>query len=64
MKGMFIIVLISKEEKEYLVSKGVRFGTNGISHTVPKSKARTYYLCESPRNMKLLNAYRKQMIAK
>lgn len=63
-KGMFNIVLISKEEKNYLVSKGIRFGTNGISHTVPKSKARTYYLCENPHNMRLLNEYRKRILAK
>lgn len=64
MKGMFIIVLITKAEKEYLVAHGVHEGSGGVSHTIPKGKARTYYLCESFYNMKKLEEYRKNKIAK
>lgn len=59
---MFKIILITKGEKEYLVSKGVKFGYGGISHTVGNHK--TYYLCESGRNKNLLKEYRKKVIAK
>lgn len=56
-----ILVRISKDEKNYLVNHGVRFGTNGISHTCScHSKRRTYYLCESSYNMKLLKKYREE----
>ena len=60
-KGLLIIVLITKAEKEYLVSKGVPFGYAGISHTV--GKHRTFYLCENTRNMGLLKKFRDKMIA-
>lgn len=39
-------------------------GSGGISHTISKSKKRTYYLCESEWNMKKLNKYRKDKIVK
>lgn len=45
------MIKISKEEKEWLVSKGVKFGENGISHTYNKNKH--YYLCENRPNMSL-----------
>lgn len=35
-------------------------GSGGISHTISKSKKRTYYLCESEWNIKKLNKYRKK----
>ena len=60
-KGLLVIVLITKAEKEYLVSKGVPFGYTGISHTV--GKHRTFYLCENARNMGLLKKFREKMIA-
>lgn len=63
-KECIIIVLITKAEKDYLVSHGVRMGSGGVSHTIPKGKARTYYLCESFYNMKKLEEYRKNKIAK
>ena len=63
-KGMFIIVLISRSEKDYLIAHGVREGSNGISHTIPKGKKRTYYLCESNYNMRKLEEYRAKTIVK
>lgn len=50
---------ISKAEMEYLTKvKNVPFGMNGISHCV--GSYRKYYLCESSKNMKLINEYRNQ----
>ena len=39
-------------------------GSGGISRTISKSKKRTYYLCESERNIKKLNKHRKNKIVK
>ena len=63
-KGVITIVLITKAEKDYLVAHGVRMGSGGISHTISKSKKRTYYLCESEWNIEKLNKYRKNKIVK
>ena len=63
-KGVITIVLITKAEKDYLVAHGVRMGSGGISHTISKSKKRTYYLCESEWNIHKLNKYRKNKIVK
>ena len=63
-KECITIVLISKDDKNYLVAHGVREGSNGISHTIAKGRKRTYYLCESEWNMKKLNKYRKNKIVK
>lgn len=63
MKGMLVIVLISKEEKDYLLSKGVKWGYGGISHTDSRHR-RKYYLAESEFNMPLLKNYRKNCIVK
>lgn len=61
-KGVITIVLITKAEKDYLVAHGVHMGSGGISHTISKSKKRTYYLCESEWNIEKLNKYRKNKI--
>ena len=63
MKGMLVIVLISKEEKDYLLSKGVNWGYGGISYTDSRHR-RKYYLAESGFNMRLLRNYRKNCIVK
>ena len=60
---MFIIVLITKAEKDYLVAHGVKFGYAGISHTDSRHR-RTYYMCENDDNKKLLSEYRKERIVK
>jgi hypothetical protein len=49
------MIKISKEIAQELNSNyGVPYGENGISHTLGKGKKKTHYLCESARNMKLL----------
>ncbi len=42
---------------EYMYKNGVPRGENGISRTYTDHK--TYYLCESPRNMRLHREYEK-----
>ena len=50
------MIKISKEVAlELNKNHDVRYGENGISHTVGKGKKRTYYLCESAVNMQKLN---------
>jgi len=63
MKEGFIIVKISRQEVKYLLSKGLKFGTNGIDGAIHASfsKRRTYYLTENPANLKLLNGYKKRV---
>ena len=60
----FIIKLNNIDEVNYLISKGIRYGYEGISHTTSRHSKFTYYLAEKPRNMKILNEYRKNIIAK
>ena len=57
------IVKISKQEMEYLVSKGLKFGTRseGDIHRT-YSNVKTYYLTETPYALKLLNNYRTSRI--
>lgn len=57
---MRYMIDISKSEVRYLVSKGVPFGTNGISHSV--GSYRKYYLAETHKNIELVNAYRQKQI--
>lgn len=57
-----LLVKISKSEMEYLQKSGVKFGSDGISHTTARHR-RTYYLTESARNMSLLDAYREAVCA-
>ena len=63
-KECITILLISRDEKDYLVAHGIREGRNGISHTIAKGRKRTYYLCESEWNMEKLNKYRETKIVK
>ena len=54
-KGRKLMIKISQEIAKQLNSNyGVPYGENGISHTVGKGKKKTYYLCESPRNVRFL----------
>lgn len=57
-KEVYNLIKISKSDaiklnKDY----GIPYGNNGISHTV--SNVRTYYLCESEYNMKMLRRIKK-----
>ena len=54
------IINITKSEMEYLTSRGVPFGYEGISHTIARGR-RTYYLCESYSNMKKHKQYEKSI---
>ena len=55
------IIKIDKNEKDFLESKNIPFGENGISHTVARGKKITYYLCESVRNKQLHKEYQKMI---
>lgn len=48
---------------EYLAKNGVRFGENGILHTVARHR-RTYYLTESEKCLNLLKDYRSKVKVK
>lgn len=53
------MVKITKKERDYLVNEcNVNCGEDGVSRTL-KNK---YYLCESKRNLGLLNEFRKRHI--
>ena len=60
---MLNIKEISREERDYLVANGVKFGVyGGISRTGKESRRHCkYYLCESKENMILLNNIRKNV---
>ena len=59
-----IVKLNNIDEVNYLISKGIRYGYEGISHTTSRHSGTTYYLAESRYNMKILNEYRRSIIAK
>lgn len=46
---------------KYLIRNGVKFGENGIAHTIARHR-RTYYLTESTRCMNILNKYLSNVI--
>lgn len=48
---------------QYLTHNGVRFGENGIIHTVARHR-RTYYMTESVRCLQLLEDYRSKIKVK
>lgn len=56
------MIKINKKERDWLISKGVRCGTNGISRTYNHSKH--WFLCESVDNMKLINSFRNSNIVR
>ncbi len=49
------LIKINKDEKDYLVSKGFKYGE--IIHKTYTSHP-TYYMTTSPKAMKVLNSYR------
>lgn len=57
------IVLITKQEKEYLVKHGVPYAEGGVSHSESCHKRKKFYLCENSHNMRLLENYRKKIIS-
>ena len=60
----FIIKLNNIDEVNYLISKGIRYGYEGISHTTSRHSGTTYYLTESRYNMRILNEHRRNIIVK
>lgn len=60
-EGIYII-LISKKEMQYLQSKDVKFGENGISKTHSRNSGNTYYATENRYITRLLDDYRKRQI--
>lgn len=61
-EGICIINLYNYKEVEYLLSKGVKFGENGISATSSRHSGCSYRLCESKYNLNLLRKYRNSII--
>ena len=59
-----IVKLNNIDEVNYLINKGIKYGYEGISHTTSRHSGTTYYLTESRYNMKILNEYRRSIIAK
>lgn len=53
------MVKITANEKDYLISKGCKWGEE-VHRTFSNKK--TYYLTESPRLLKMLDNYRKKTI--
>ena len=51
-----IILPISKNEMEFLVKNGVKFGEDGISHTTSRHR-KNYFLCMSRKNAELHQKY-------
>ena len=58
MKGVKVILVITKQEKDKLLQMGVKYGENGIVHTTSKHSGKTYFLTESKKNIEKLNTIR------
>lgn len=54
------MIKISSKEAKALAKMGVNYGENGISHT--HSHNRHYFLCESKKNISILEKLRKESI--
>lgn len=59
-----IVRLIDYKEVRDLIRMGIKYGENGISHTRSRHSGVTYYLAETPRNMRILEKYRNSLIVK
>ena len=59
-KEGFIIIKISKQEKDYLIANGIGYGENGIKSTSTHHKS--WRVTESKRCMYLLREYRNKTI--
>ena len=59
-----IVKLIDYKEVRDLLKRGIKYGEGGIGHTRSRHSGVTYYLTESPRNMKILEKYRNSLIDK
>ena len=59
-----IVRLIDYKEVRDLLRRGIKYGEGGISHTTSRHSGVTYYLAETPRNMKILEKYRNSLIVK
>ena len=58
-KDVLIIIQINRNEREALIAAGVKCGEGGISVTTSRHSGKTWYLCESWENKKLLRQIRK-----
>lgn len=56
------MVKISRNEMEYLVTKGVKYHEDGITSTKSKHSGRTWYLTETKDNMAMLKKYRDSIV--
>lgn len=54
------MIKITKDEMNYLINNGVKWGENGISHTY--TKYHHYYMTESQKNLRLLKTYRESKL--
>lgn len=59
-KEGFVIIKISKQEKDYLIANGIGYGENGIKSTSTHHKS--WRVTESKRCMYLLREYRNKTI--
>lgn len=57
-----IIPITQKEAFHLNKNKGVPYGENGISASHSRHSGKSYNLCESPKNLRLLEKYRKSQI--
>lgn len=64
LKDVNIIIRITKQERFFLEEHGVNMGSGGISATLGKGFKKTYYLCESYKNLKLHKKYLESILAK
>lgn len=60
-KVILIVRLNNYKEVQYLVSKGVKYGYEGLSVTHSRHSGKTWYMCCSRNNMRLLNEYRRNI---
>lgn len=52
------MIKINRQEMEYLVSKGLKFGNEGSLHKYPTNHGKCYYLTEGFKEKKMLSDYR------
>ena len=53
------MIKINRDEMEYLVSNGLKFGNEGSLHKYPANHGKWYYLTEGRKEKQMLFDYRK-----
>lgn len=62
-EGYYRLIKITRQEMEYLVHKGIKFGEGGIVHSTARHR-RNYWCTESKQCLSLLDEYHTKLFTR